>query len=147
MISDTRQGRRIICFACNVTHSRFLADVLSFVGVEAAHVDGNTSEHARRSVIARFRAGTLHVICNYGVLSTGFDAPNADTVVIARPTRSAVLYSQMVGRGLRGPAMGGGDICHLVDVRDNIEGLGPVDLLYSEFADLWPDRSSHGGIH
>lgn len=146
IIVETRRGRRMICFACNVEHSKFIADVLTFVGVEAAHVSGTTSEHARRSIIERFRAGELHVICNYGVLSTGFDAPNADTVVIARPTRSAVLYSQMVGRGLRGPAMGGAEVCHLMDVRDNIEGLGPVDLLFSEFADLWPDRRSEGEI-
>jgi DNA repair protein RadD len=144
MLVETRRGRRIIYFGCNVAHSQFIADVLSFVGVEAAHVDAATSEHARRSIITRFRAGELHVICNYSVLSTGFDAPNADTVVIARPTRSAVLYSQMVGRGLRGPAMGGGEVCHLMDVRDNIEGLGSVDLLFSEFADLWPDRQMDG---
>ena len=140
IISETRRGRRMICFACNVAHSRFLADVLSFVGVSAAHVDGSTSEHARRSIIARFRAGELHVISNYGVLSTGFDAPNADAVVIARPTQSAILYSQMIGRGLRGPAMGGAKICHLLDVRDNIEGMSSIDLLFSEFADIWPDR-------
>ena len=130
----------MIAFGCSVAHSRFLADLLSFVGVAAAHVDGTTSDKARRSIVTRFRAGELHVISNYGVLSTGFDAPNADTVVIARPTRSGVLYSQMVGRGLRGPAMGGAPICHLMDVRDNIEGLGPVEALFSEFADQWPDR-------
>jgi DNA repair protein RadD len=142
MIVETRRNHRIICFACSVNHSRFLADVLCFLGVEAAHVDGATPERTRRSLVDRFRAGELQVICNYGVLSTGFDAPNADSVIIARPTRSAILYSQMVGRGLRGPAMGGGGVCHLIDVRDNIEGLGSIDLLFSEFAELWPDRSS-----
>lgn len=142
MIVETRRNRRMICFACSVSHSRFLADVLCFLGVEAAHVDGATPERTRRSIVDRFRAGELQVICNYGVLSTGFDAPNADSVIIARPTRSAIMYSQMVGRGLRGPAMGGGRVCHLIDVRDNIEGLGSIDLLFSEFADLWPDRSS-----
>jgi superfamily II DNA or RNA helicase len=137
VIGECRAGRRVVSFACNLEHSRFLANVLSFLGFSAAHIDGNTDRAARQHIVRQFRDGQLQVISNYGVLSTGFDAPNADVVLIARPTRSAILYSQMIGRGLRGPAMGGSEICRLLDVRDNIENIGPIDLLYSEFAEYW----------
>lgn len=137
LLGEVSAGRQTICFACSVEHSRFIASVLTFLGISADHVDGSTGENARRSIIDRFRAGELSVISNFGVLSTGFDAPNADTVMIARPTRSGILYSQMVGRGLRGPAMGGAESCRLIDVLDNIEGIGPIDDLFAQFADTW----------
>jgi superfamily II DNA or RNA helicase len=46
-------------------------------------------------------------LCNFGVLTTGFDAPKTSAVIIARPTTSIVLYSQMIGRALRGVRVGG----------------------------------------
>jgi len=61
------------------------------------------------------------VLCNYGVLTTGFDAPSVRCVVVARPTASPILYEQMVGRGMRGPEFGGTKQCLVIDVDDNIE--------------------------
>lgn len=137
LITEERAGRQIICFACSVQHSRFIASALNFIGVEAAHLDGNTPDDVRRGIIATYTTGTLRVVCNFGVLSTGFDAPNTDAIMIARPTRSAILYSQMVGRGMRGPAMGGSEMCRLIDVRDNIQGMGSIEGVYADFAELW----------
>ena len=64
---------------------------------------------AERSIaITRFkdRKDKLNILINYEVLTTGFDATNIECVFITRPTQSVVLYSQMLGRGLRGPEMG-----------------------------------------
>ncbi|MBI2567467.1 MAG: hypothetical protein HYV63_10585 [Candidatus Schekmanbacteria bacterium] len=58
-----------------------------------------------------FREGNTHVLVNYGVLTTGFDAPCTNVVVIARPTFSPGLYQQMIGRGLRGPRNGASAEC------------------------------------
>jgi DNA repair protein RadD len=139
VIAECRAGRRIAFFACNLEHSRFVANVLGFLGFSAAHLDGSTDAVTRQSIVDRFKSGKLQVITNYGVLSTGFDAPNVDVVFVARPTRSAILYSQMIGRGMRGPAMGGSPICRLIDVRDNIQGMGPIEELYSDFAEYWSE--------
>ena len=87
--------------------------------------------------IEQFRAGEFNVLLNYGVLSTGFDAPRIRMVLVTRPTASVVLYSQMIGRGLRGPAMGGGQECRLIDVRDNFANFGRVDEVYSYFDEYW----------
>ena len=77
------------------------------------------------------------MLCNFGILSTGFDAPNTDTVFITRPTNSAVLYSQMIGRGMRGPAVGGTATCNVIDVIDNIIGYGDSDKVYRYFDEYW----------
>jgi len=69
------------------------------------------------------------------VLSTGFDAPNTNAIMIARPTTSPVVYSQMLGRGLRGPKVGGNKECILVDIKDNIQGLPNERATYSLYRD------------
>jgi superfamily II DNA or RNA helicase len=132
------QGARTLLFAGSVEQSRILCASLLFRGIPAAHIDGGTSPETRRAVIAKFRRGELLFLCNYGVLATGFDAPKTDVVFIARPTKSIVLYSQMIGRGLRGPSVGGTAICRVVDVIDNIvDYSGDLDDVYEYFQEYW----------
>ena len=67
------------------------------------------------------------VMVNYGVLTTGFDAPATSAALIARPTRSLVLYSQMVGRATRGTRVGGNAQAEIVTVVDpHLPGFGSV---------------------
>ncbi len=134
---EVESGNSTLVFTCNNAHSRLLAAALAIKGIKSGYVDCTTPRGARRSVIERFKSGELDVILNYGVLSTGFDAPRIRSVMITRPTASVVLYSQMVGRGLRGPKMGGNESCRLLDVRDNFENFGAVDDVYDCFEDFW----------
>lgn len=60
------------------------------------------------------------MLCNHIVLSTGFDAPKTDMVLIARHVFSPVRYMQMVGCGLRGEKNGGTTECRIVTVMDNL---------------------------
>ena len=131
------EGRRILFFACSVKHSKFIMSLLIYFGINAAHVDGSTSKGRREQVIREFKDGGVQVLCNYGVLTTGFDAPNTDEVFIARPTNSVVLYSQMIGRGLRGPTIGGTERCRISDVKDNILGFGDQVRVYHWFEEFW----------
>jgi DNA repair protein RadD len=131
------EGRRILLFACSVEHSKFICAVMLYLGVKAAHVDGTTQQGERSATIAAFKSGDTQVLCNYGILSTGFDAPKTDVVFITRPTKSIVLYSQMVGRGLRGPAIGGKPSCVIVNVIDNIVGLPDNESIYDYFQEYW----------
>jgi superfamily II DNA or RNA helicase len=110
----------ILLFANSVAHAQYLAARLHLAGCPAAAVSGQTDRLARQHFTRRFRAGDLRVICNHSVLTTGFDAPKADMILISRPVFSPVLYMQMVGRGLRGPANGGTNHCEIVTVEDNI---------------------------
>lgn len=137
VISEVNGGNPTLVFTCTTAHSRLLAAALAMRGVRSAYVDCSTPRGSRRSVIERFKQGELDVILNFGVLSTGFDAPRIRSVVITRPTASVVLYSQMVGRGLRGPKMGGGERCRLIDVKDNLESFGVVEDVYACFSEYW----------
>ncbi len=123
LIIDTvlnNSAESILLFANSVSHAQYLAARLHLAGCPAAAVSGQTDRLARQHFTRRFRAGDLRVICNHSVLTTGFDAPKADMILISRPVFSPVLYMQMVGRGLRGPANGGTDHCEIVTVEDNI---------------------------
>lgn len=93
-----RQG---IVFTPTVETAWAAATALSDAGVRAAVVDGTTAREERQAVYERYRAGKTQVLVNCMVLTEGFDMPQAEVAVIARPTQSAPLYTQMVGRVLR----------------------------------------------
>lgn len=128
----------IIIFAPSKENAVELASLLTFKGVEAHAVTGDTHESLRAASIEAFKSREIKILVNYGVLTTGFDAPCVDTVITARPTTSVVLYSQMIGRGLRGPAMGGTATCRLIDVVDNIRNLPRANQAFTYFDDFYP---------
>ncbi len=139
----SQQHRRILLFAASVEHSRLLVAILSLLGLDADQVTAESSPRHRDRAIARFKGpGTRPmVLSNYGVLTTGFDAPAASAAVIARPTRSLVLYSQMVGRVIRGPKAGGTPTCEIVTVIDPaLPGFGDVAEAFTNWEDVWKAR-------
>jgi superfamily II DNA or RNA helicase len=90
-----------VLFAPTVSAAQAFAGALDDLGVKTEVVHGGMPVTERRAIIARFEAGVTQVISNCMVLTEGFDSRRASCVVIARPTRSAPLYQQMVGRALR----------------------------------------------
>lgn len=135
-----RKHRRILIFAASVHHCRLIAAVLSGMGIDAEFVTGESPPRRRNQAIARFKGASPRpmVLCNFGVLTTGFDAPAASAAVIARPTRSLVLYSQMVGRVIRGPKAGGTATCEIVTVVDpELPGFGDVAQAFVNWEDVW----------
>ncbi|MEV0110585.1 DEAD/DEAH box helicase family protein [Nocardia sp. NPDC050799] len=135
-----QQHNRILVFAASVEHCRLIAAVLSAAGVDAEFVTGESSPRHRGQVISRFKGAGRRpmVLCNFGVLTTGFDAPAASAAVIARPTKSLVLYSQMVGRVIRGPKAGGTATCEIVTVvNPELPGFGDVAEAFTNWEDVW----------
>ncbi len=127
----------VLVFACSVAHARMLAEVLVRRGRRAASLDGTTARPVRWRTIQRFREGNLQVLVNCDLLATGFDAPNVDAVVLARPVESHVLYAQMVGRGLRGVKNGGTAECHVIDYQDRFEALPSLETLRDTFRTMF----------
>ena len=130
-------NKPILVFSCGIEHSRLLAVGLAIKGIKSAFVDYTKSPSSRKIVIEKFKQGEIKVLINYGVLSTGFDAPEIQTLVIARPTTSLILYSQMIGRGLRGPKVGGNKEVTVIDVKDNFSAYGDLDVMYNHFSGYW----------
>ena len=94
----------------------------------------------REHAIQRYKSVTPDpmVICNFGVLTTGFDAPNTSAAIIARPTKSLVLYSQMMGRATRGTRAGGNKACEIITVVDHgLPGFGDVAEAFVNWEDVW----------
>lgn len=112
--------RAILFFTNSVAHAEEMAARLNLAGISAAAISGSTPTVARRYFLERFQDGAIRVLCNHSVLTTGFDAPKTDMVLIARQVFSPVRYMQMVGRGLRGEKNGGTATCRIVTVMDNL---------------------------
>ncbi|MBM7813129.1 DEAD/DEAH box helicase [Saccharothrix algeriensis] len=132
--------RRVIVFAASVELAHLIAATLRCSGVLADSVDGTTALEVRDTAIRMFKSPTPvpRVLVNYGVLTTGFDAPQTSAVVIARPTRSLVLYSQMVGRGIRGPKAGGNKKAVVVTVVDpSVPAFGSIASAFTHWENLW----------
>lgn len=139
----TTRHNRIVVFAASVEHAHLIRAVLSARGVEAHLVIGDMDMSARDAAIRRYKGNAAHpiVMCNFGVLTTGFDAPSTSAAVIARPTRSLVLYSQMVGRATRGIKAKGNATAEIVTVVDpHLPGFGDVAEAFENWEDVWNER-------
>ncbi|MGD6846322.1 DEAD/DEAH box helicase [Rossellomorea aquimaris] len=131
-----------LVYACTVEHAEFLAMIMNSIGRKSAAISADTPKPIRRMHIAAFKQGDIEFLFNYGVLTTGFDAPKTDHILICRPTSSIILYEQMVGRGLRGEKFGGTEYCKIVDFSKNIKRHGEP-LAYARFINDWQIREIH----
>jgi len=104
-------------FAADLKHAMSLAEMFQMQGVNAVWISGETPLRLRRSFLEKLRKGEIRVIVNCMVFTEGFDEPSLDAILVARPTRSLVLYCQMIGRGLR--PFPGKKNCLFIDFVDN----------------------------
>ncbi len=95
------EGRKTVCFAVNIDHSRRICDVFKARGIHAAHLDGKTSSAERSDILAALETGKLSVVVNCDVLCEGWDQPSVKCAILARPTASLRLHLQQCGRILR----------------------------------------------
>ncbi len=133
---------RVIVFAPSVENAKLLQAVLTIKNVEALFVSGETESAERERRIRRYKSNARNkiVMVNFGVLTTGFDAPRTSCAIIARPTRSLVLYSQMVGRATRGVRAGGNEEAEIITITDpSLPGFGSVAEAFSNWEDVWDE--------
>jgi DNA repair protein RadD len=125
-------GRPTLCFAVDRAHAKNLQQQFLGAGVCAEYIDAYTEAAERNAIAKRFHAGEVKVVCNVGCLTTGIDW-DVRCIVLARPTKSEILFVQMVGRGLR-TAEGKAD-CLILDHSDNHTRLGFVTDIHHERLD------------
>lgn len=94
-------GRKALVFTPTVESARLFAQAFQQEGVPAAYVSGATPIDERRRILEDFAAGRLLVLSNCAVLTEGYDEPSVGCVIMAKPTKSRALYTQMLGRGVR----------------------------------------------
>ncbi len=117
----------ILVFTAFTKEARQLVDRLQSLGVKAAVVTGDTPKKERETILEGFKKREIKVVANVGVLTTGFDYPALDTVIMARPTKSLAVWYQCVGRAIR-PYQGKDG--WIVDLAGNYRRFGAVADLF-----------------
>ena len=116
-----------LVFCVTVKHAAQITSALRDRGVTAEYVSGDMGDDERDGKIAAFKAGTVRALVNCNILTTGFDHPPLDAIVMLRPTMSPGLYVQMVGRGLR--LHDSKTDCLVLDFGGNVRRHGFIDAV------------------
>jgi len=150
-VKHRREYGQTLVFACNKMHAQKLDEMFNKQGIESrCIVSGknlagiSTSKGERAHIVNDFRTKIFQVLCNIEILSEGADLPLVNTVLMARPTMSETLYSQMIGRGSRGPRVGGKDSFFVVDFVDNFERFKNALAANYVFETEFPEQSRVG---
>jgi len=109
--------RKTLIFCINIDHSKTIAKLLNSNEISCAHIDGTMNENERNAILSSFRNGEISCLTNCQLLTEGFDEPSIDGIIVARPTYSRALFTQMIGRGLRKSP--GKMNCKVIDIVDN----------------------------
>lgn len=94
-------GKQAICYLPTVEFSQQTAKKFNETGIKSAHFDGTTAKGERDAIIEKFRKGEIKILCNVDIVSEGFDVPDCECVILLRPTKSLILYTQQSMRCMR----------------------------------------------
>lgn len=114
-----------LIFASGVEHAKHVSEMLNSFGISSIAIHSDMPDQERDKAIEAFRKGDYRAIVNNNILTTGFDHPPIDLIVMLRPTMSPGLWVQMLGRGTR-PSPGKAN-CLVLDFAKNTERLGPIN--------------------
>jgi DNA repair protein RadD len=143
IVAQGQDRRAWLVFCVGVDHARHVRDALRERGVTAETVTGETPGKEREAIFTAFKAGSIRALTGANVFTTGFDAPAVDLIAMLRPTLSAVLYVQMLGRGTR-KADGKVD-CRVLDFAGNVRRHGLVDAVTPHANGVARERNDDGG--
>jgi superfamily II DNA or RNA helicase len=122
------QGRLTLVYAVTIAHAIAIRDAFRAAGIRCEYVCGKTLPEERAAILAMLAAGEITVVVNVGVLTKGFDCPPASCIQVARPTKSVVLWLQIIGRGLRSHP--GKENCVVIDHGGMANTLGLAEDEY-----------------
>lgn len=120
---DTRH--KWLIFASGVEHAMHIDDILQEYGMKGAAVHSKMTDDERDVAIEKYQKGEYQYLVNNNILTTGFDCPEVDLILVLRPTASSVLWVQMLGRGTR--PFPGKTNCLVLDFAKNTKRLGPIN--------------------
>lgn len=94
-------NKKVVIFMPSVKSSYSLSKFLNRKGIKSCSISAKTEYHERNVLLSKFKKGDIKVVCNYNIFTEGFDEPSIDCVIMARPTKSRIFYSQAIGRMMR----------------------------------------------
>lgn len=119
--------RAWLAFCAGVRHAGSVRDAVRAVGITCESVTGETPKAERDSIVRRFRDGQIRCLTSVGVLAVGFNVPHVDMIALLRPTQSAGLYLQQIGRALRKAP--GKENALILDFAGLVKRHGPIDMV------------------
>lgn len=129
------QDRPTIAFTVDIKHGKDLASAFKSYGVVAEAVWGDDPNRAEK--LAAHRVGKIKILCNCALLTEGYDDPNIGCIIMARPTQSEGLYTQLLGRGTRLPE----GVDNLIEAKRRGEILSKEDCLVLDVCDVTNGKS------
>jgi len=128
-----KDGESTIVFSCTRDHVFALVALCRARNLDVDYIVGETAQSKRIEILDRFKKKELLILINHEILSTGVDVPNINKLILTRPVGSPILYSQMIGRALRGPKNGGNSANTIVNIRDNLSQFPTAAFVYESF--------------
>ena len=116
--------KAVLVFCNSIEQSQRLS---AYFGQRSRSVSSKSKPKERTEIIQGFKNGVFNIVFNVGVLTTGFDFPELDAIVLLRPTRSVALYYQMLGRGTR--LSPGKKCCTVYDWSDSVKRIGRLETI------------------
>lgn len=126
------KGKKTLIFNNGIYTSLYVYETFKAAGLPVKHLDNKTPEMERRKILAWFKKTPDAILTSVSILTTGFDEPTVEAIILNRATRSLTLYFQMIGRGSR--KLPGKDIFTVIDLGNNAQRFGlwsdPIDWNY-----------------
>lgn len=122
-------GKKTLIFNNGINTSLYVYETFREAGYDIRHLDNTTTTEDRKEILAWFKHTPDAILTSVGILTTGFDEPTVETIILNRATKSLTLYFQMIGRGSR--KLPGKDNFTVIDLGNNAARFGlwsePID--------------------
>ncbi len=124
-IVSKENSKHILVFVSTVGEAIKLSENINAQGISAEVISAKTPKKDRNDILKRFKDGNIRVVCNVATMTTGYDFPELDCIILGRPTQSIALYSQILGRGIRiAPEK---KYCKVIDICGNVKKFGHIE--------------------
>lgn len=125
-------AKRGLIFVSSTKVAHKALDELRSSGIDIEIVTAKTPKKDREKIVSDYRAGRLRWLINFGVFTTGLDVPEIDCIIMARPTMSVALLSQMIGRGVRVDPSNKDKVLKVIDMSGFMKTVGRVETIRLE---------------
>ncbi|MFN1835260.1 DEAD/DEAH box helicase [Balneola sp. MJW-20] len=132
-----------LVFACSLDHVIALKILCDHENIPVEFIIGSVNQAERLNILQRFKDKEFFILINLDILSTGIDVPNVNKLIITRPVGSSILYSQIVGRALRGVKNGGNHRNTIINLKDNLLNYSDINSLFGKFELEWQGKINY----
>lgn len=127
ILAAAHDRKSILIFCSGVNHAKEISEEFNRLNEKSEYIHGEMISMQRDQILRRFKNGETRILANCDILTTGFNYPSLECIVLLRATRSTGLYVQIVGRGMR--CAPNKKNCLILDFGGNVERHGPIDCV------------------